>query len=103
MVSLAVWDTAGQERFRHMAKIYYREAHAVLFCFDITDEESFAAVDFWKVDVNNNAPEGVIRILIGLKADLLEERQIDYSKAQDYAAMSGMAYYEASSITGQNV
>ena len=64
-----------------MAKIYYREAQAVLFCFDISDEESFAAVDFWKEDVNNYAPQGVVRILVGLKADLSEERQIDYCKA----------------------
>lgn len=83
-----------------MAKIYYREAQAVLFCFDITDEDSFAAIDFWKEDVTNYAPEGVIRILVGLKADLGEERQIDYTKANEYAANGKMIYYEASSITG---
>ena len=100
VVSLAVWDTAGQERFRHMTKIYYWEAHAVLLCFDITDEESFAAIDFWEEDVNSYAPEGVIRILVGLKADLHQERQIDYSKAVQYATDRGLIYYEASSMTG---
>lgn len=35
-VKLHVWDTAGQERFRQITRMYYRETHGVIICYDIT-------------------------------------------------------------------
>lgn len=42
-VKMFIWDTAGQERFRQIARIYYRDTHGILICFDITNEDSFSA------------------------------------------------------------
>ncbi|XP_063082380.1 ras-related protein Rab-26 isoform X2 [Cavia porcellus] len=40
-VKLQIWDTAGQERFRSVTHAYYRDAHALLLLYDVTNKASF--------------------------------------------------------------
>ncbi|XP_042249753.1 ras-related protein Rab-26-like isoform X3 [Thunnus maccoyii] len=40
-VKLQIWDTAGQERFRSVTHAYYRDAHALLLLYDVTNKTSF--------------------------------------------------------------
>ncbi|XP_065392810.1 ras-related protein Rab-26 isoform X3 [Macaca fascicularis] len=40
-VKLQMWDTAGQERFRSVTHAYYRDAHALLLLYDVTNKASF--------------------------------------------------------------
>lgn len=40
-------DTAGQERYRTITTAYYRGAMGFILMYDITNEESFAAVQDW--------------------------------------------------------
>ncbi|PCJ22677.1 MAG: hypothetical protein COA94_08925 [Rickettsiales bacterium] len=49
-----VWDTGGSERFRAMTKLYYRDADAAMITFDVGDERSFASVQDWVSDLNQN-------------------------------------------------
>ena len=42
-------------------------------------------------------------MLIGNKADLKEERQVDYQTGADYAKQHDLGYQETSAKTGQNV
>ena len=69
-IKLQIWDTAGQERFRTITTSYYKGAHAILICFDITDRESFEHIRNWMADIDKFAKEGVLRILVGNKCDL---------------------------------
>ena len=43
-VNLQMWDTAGQERFRTIGPHFYRNAHAAILVFDITDGETYRNV-----------------------------------------------------------
>ncbi|KAK6301982.1 hypothetical protein J4Q44_G00280350 [Coregonus suidteri] len=40
-VKLQIWDTAGQERFRSITHAYYRDAHALILLYDVTNKASF--------------------------------------------------------------
>lgn len=42
-----VQDTAGQERYRTITTAYYRGAMGFILMYDITNEESFNAVQDW--------------------------------------------------------
>lgn len=42
-------DTAGQERYRTITTAYYRGAMGFILMYDITNEESFSAVQDWYV------------------------------------------------------
>ena len=40
-------DTAGQERYRTITTAYYRGAMGFILMYDVTNEESFNAVQDW--------------------------------------------------------
>ena len=42
-----IWDTAGQERYRTITTAYYRGAMGFILMYDVTNEESFSAVQDW--------------------------------------------------------
>ena len=44
VIKLQIWDTAGQERFKSITATYYRGANGILICFDLTDPDTFVAV-----------------------------------------------------------
>lgn len=52
--------------------MYYNDVCGAFVCFDLTEEESFSAVNFWLQDLNANAPKHIVRILVGLKLDLVQ-------------------------------
>lgn len=74
-VGLEIWDTGGQERYASLTDNYYRSAHAVLFCYDITERSSFADISTWINDVMNRLrdPGSVKILLVATKSDLYEE------------------------------
>ena len=114
-----MWDTAGQERYRQIARMYYNDVCGAFVCFDLTEEDSFNAVNFWLQDLNANAPKNIVRILIGLKLDLVQPmtgyndqrsesdvivpRGISSEEAQMFAQRNKMFYMEVSAKTGHNV
>lgn len=103
-VRMFVWDTAGQERFRQIARMYYRDSNGALVCYDITNSESFDACRFWIKDIERHAPVNIQKVLVGLKSDLQYVcREVEYSKAEQFAKDNGMKFYEVSSKTGYNV
>ena len=69
-VVLQIWDTAGQERFHALNFKYYRDVHAALLVYDLTDLESFAKVKKWAQELFRFASEGVVVALVGNKMDL---------------------------------
>ena len=84
-VKLILWDTAGQERFRQITRMYYRDIHAAILCFDITADDSFQACDFWLKDLKQNAPADFQLILCGTKGDLQEIREVERFDAEAFA------------------
>lgn len=71
-MKLQIWDTAGQESFRSVTRIFYKGAHVVFLCFDLTREETFDNLANWLTDVRAHASAEILVYLIGSKADLVE-------------------------------
>jgi len=74
-VKLQIWDTAGQERFRTITSAYYRGAHGIIMVYDVTNYESFEHVEEWLNEVNRHASESTLKLLVGNKADLQDEKK----------------------------
>lgn len=102
-VKLQIWDTAGQERFRSVTHAYYRDAHALLLLYDVTNKTSFDNTRAWLGEINEYAQDDVVIMLIGNKADVAAERQIKYEDGDRLAKEYGVTFMETSAKTGMNV
>uniref|UniRef100_A0A452QIG0 small monomeric GTPase n=1 Tax=Ursus americanus TaxID=9643 RepID=A0A452QIG0_URSAM len=83
-VKLQIWDTAGQERFRSVTHAYYRDAHALLLLYDVTNKASFDSIQAWLTEIQEYAQHNVVLMLLGNK---------------EY----GLPFMETSAKTGLNV
>ncbi|KAL6084807.1 hypothetical protein STEG23_020345 [Scotinomys teguina] len=75
-VKLQIWDTAGQERFRSVTHAYYRDAHALLLLYDITNKDSFDNIQAWLTEIQEYAQQDVVLMLLGNKVDSTQERVV---------------------------
>ncbi|XP_061605493.1 ras-related protein Rab-26-like isoform X2 [Phyllopteryx taeniolatus] len=66
-VKLQIWDTAGQERFRSVTHAYYRDAHALLLLYDVTNKTSFDNIQAWLTEIHEYAQQDVVLMLLGNK------------------------------------
>lgn len=63
----------------------------MILAFDLTDEDSFKNINFWLSDLQKHGPEKIVKILVGNKYDLADdkedsesidnERQVSYDMA----------------------
>jgi len=102
-IKLQIWDTAGQERFRAMAPLYYRTANAAFIMYDITSEESFQDVKNWVKELRRNSDRKTAICIMGNKADLHLEREVDTEVAKNYAASIHASHFETSAATGKGI
>ena len=102
-IKLQIWDTAGQERFKNIISSYYRGAQGVIFVYDITDLETFQALDTWQIEVEKNSPKDVYKILVGNKSDMENDRRVTVNQGKEYAEQNGMKFFETSAKDSKNV
>ena len=104
-IKLLIWDTMGWgladvTKIQH---IYYRDAHAIILVYDVTQEDSFEDLDFWITKINKEV-ENAILCLAGNKNDVEEkEKKIPTSKGKAFAEKNNMIFYEISAKTGSGV
>ncbi|CAF0746600.1 unnamed protein product [Rotaria sordida] len=100
---LQVWDTAGQDRFKCVVSTFYRGAHGVIICFDITDIQSFHHVDNWLEEIKKYCINQTPVYLVGTKSDLQSKRVVSYSTIKTYSDSKNLSYIETSSKTNENI
>jgi len=100
---LNLLDTAGQERFRTLSNSYYRGAHGVILVYDISNRDSFTAMERWFEEAETNAIPGAIMYLVGSKMDKLSSRAVKYEEGEALAKAHGSQFCEVSSKTRENV
>lgn len=103
-VKLMIHDLAGQERFRSVTASYFRGAHGIIMAYDITDRESFEAIERWLHDIRAHAPTNVRMMLVGTKSDMAEKkRQVIMAEGQQFADDLKIPFIETSSKTSDMV
>ena len=85
-IKFEVWDTAGQEKYRALNKIFYKDASICILVYDITNRESFKAIqDYWCQQVKDSAPPNIVLGLAGNKCDLIEREDVPEESARNLA------------------
>ena len=103
VLRLAIWDTAGQERYKTIIPAYFKQCHAVIFAYDITDRSSFENVEYWMAEAKRYAELNYVRMLIGNKSDLEGERQVSIEEGAAFAELHDIPFFEVSAKYGANV
>eukprot|EP00092_Neocalanus_flemingeri_P011683 GFUD01012593.1.p1 GENE.GFUD01012593.1~~GFUD01012593.1.p1 ORF type:complete len:291 (+),score=103.16 GFUD01012593.1:62-874(+) len=98
-IKLEMWDISGQDKFEHLGSMFYTGSSAVILAYDVTRRHTLAtcvARDrvFQDMDQGNDP----VKFLIGCKADLEDEREVDEEEAQDVATEIGARWFETSSV-----
>ncbi|VFV46326.1 ras-related protein rab-26 [Lynx pardinus] len=86
-VKLQIWDTAGQERFRSVTHAYYRDAHALLLLYDVTNKASFDNIQAWLTEIQDYAQHDVVLMLLGNKVDSAQERVVKREDGEKLAKL----------------
>jgi Ras-related protein Rab-1A len=102
-VKMQIWDTAGEERFRTVVSTYFRGAHGILLLYDVTNRDSFKNLENWLIEIEKNSSEKVLKILLGNKCDLNDDREIQPDEGRAFADRNGMEFMETSAKMNTNV
>ncbi|XP_058791791.1 ras-related protein Rab-37 isoform X1 [Phymastichus coffea] len=102
-VKLQIWDTAGQERFRSVTHAYYRDAHALLLLYDVTNKQSYDNIRAWLGEIREYAQDDVVIMLLGNKCDCSSERVVRKEEGQRLSNEYKVPFMETSAKTGLNV
>ena len=103
-VRLRIFDTAGQERFKAVSVSFIKKADGVILIYDISDIESFEAVENWIKSIREIGKEKLPIILVGNKCDLSDDkRMISLKEGQDKADEFNIPFYETSCKEGINI
>ena len=104
LVKLQVWDTAGQEQFHTITKSYFRGAHGILLCFDVSKLETFEKTHMWMDSIHESASENVDVVLIGNKNDISpDKRAVSFEEGSKLAEEYNIPYFETSAKTGDGI
>lgn len=106
-----IWDTAGADNFRAMAPMFYKNAAAVIVCYDVTRRESFEGMRGWLDEVRRKVKVGedVVVAIAALKTDLLHvtgdgaSNLVPEREVQQLAEALGVIYLPTSAKTNRNV
>ena len=102
-VKMQIWDTAGQERFRTVVSTYFKGAHGILLLYDVTNKDSFKNLENWLIEIEKNSSDKVLKILLGNKCDLSDDREIQSEEGKAFAVRNGMEFMETSAKMNTNV
>ena len=102
-IKLQLWDTAGQERFRSMTTSYYRAVNVIIIVFDVTSQNSFDHIKEWMNNIKQFAKLGVMKVIVGNKIDLNDERIVTYNEGKNFAESFNIKYFETSAVTREGI
>eukprot|EP01056_Protomagalhaensia_sp_Gyna25_P005132 Protomagalhaensia_sp_Gyna_25__5131@NODE_598_length_3042_cov_141_403263_g429_i1_p2_GENE_NODE_598_length_3042_cov_141_403263_g429_i1NODE_598_length_3042_cov_141_403263_g429_i1_p2_ORF_typecomplete_len214_score26_29Ras/PF00071_22/3_5e54Roc/PF08477_13/1_3e24Arf/PF00025_21/7_3e22Gtr1_RagA/PF04670_12/8e09GTP_EFTU/PF00009_27/3_9e08SRPRB/PF09439_10/2_8e06AAA/PF00004_29/0_00024MMR_HSR1/PF01926_23/0_00062FeoB_N/PF02421_18/0_0041AIG1/PF04548_16/0_0039RsgA_GTPase/PF03193_16/1_5RsgA_GTPase/PF03193_16/61DUF815 len=110
-LKLAVWDTAGQERFRTLTSTYYKGAHGIVLVYDVSDPESFKALNHWLGEIKKHSTNpNAILVLIANKIDRRprpddpgDGHYVTRTDGKDFAIEHSMLFVETSAKTNEGI
>ncbi len=103
-IKFDIWDTVGQEKYRSLAKIFYKDAKAIIFVYDITTEYSFNELkNYWYEETKANSDGNPILALVGNKIDLYESQKVSNNEGNDFAEKIGAIFQTTSAQSNSGI
>jgi small GTP-binding protein len=106
LVNLYIWDTCGQEKFRTVTRQYYRNTHAILLTFDLTNKKSFDDLNSWFQEAVNYVDDNnCLFFVLGNKCDATEKIEVENDEIKEFVRKNPKIkkYFEVSAFDGHNI
>lgn len=99
---------AGQERFQSLGVAFYRGADCCVLVYDVTNPNSFKALDSWRdeflIQASPRDPENFPFVLLGNKIDMDATRGVSAKRATSWCqTKNDIPYFEVSAKEAVNV
>lgn len=111
IIRMQIWDTVGQEKIDSLTINYYKNTDVAIFVYAINNKNSFDKIEEWDTQLNNKEiindskdneqkniientnnnennsinNKGLIKVLLGNKKDLENEREVTYEQGEKLA------------------
>ena len=104
-IIMLYFDTRGNyNRTRNLTKHFADKGDGAILIFDVTNKKSFLNLkNVWLPAFSHVMGTSFQFMLVGNKCDLVEEREVDYTTAKEYADSLNILYIEVSAKDGTNV
>eukprot|EP01084_Bolivina_argentea_P312115 540324_1 len=104
-IQYRIWDTAGQERFNSIMPMYYRDAHIIIFVYDVTNDYSLERAKKWMDEIEEQYGTDMIFAIAANKWDLKGKYDgiIDHDAVKEYAIERGASFFETSAKNNWNI
>ena len=103
-VTLDIYDTIGDVKDRFESKIFYKDAKAIIFVYDCTDEKSFKKLkEYWYKDMKQRTNKDVIFVVAGNKSELYENKKVSNEEGEEWAKSIGAVFFSTSSKYGSGI
>ncbi|KAM4689618.1 NF-kappa-B inhibitor-interacting Ras-like protein 1 [Discoglossus pictus] len=94
---LRLYDTQGLQEAMDLPKHYFSFADGFILVYSVDNLESFRRVEMLKREVDKFRDKKEVAIVVlGNKADLADQRQVDYDMAQHWARSERIKLWEVS-------
>ena len=102
---LQIWDTAGGEKFRSLTKMYFKNAKAIILCYDSTDLSSFEALQYWEEQINQHvSTDSAFEIfIVSTKIDLADKEAVNIKKAYKFSQELNAELHQSSAKDGTGI
>ena len=98
---LYISDTTEVEKLGIYPKEYYKDAHGAIIVFNLTDQNSFQKLSFWKNELDSNGPEDIVVCYLGNQSDRTADRKVNLEEIKNFVGDN--LYYDVSAKTGNNI
>ncbi|WP_455141620.1 Rab family GTPase [Candidatus Hodarchaeum mangrovi] len=96
------WDLSGQQAFNKVRPLFYEGAHAIVYVFDVTREDTVLSLPSWVKEAKKILPNSPA-ILIGNKIDLKYHRVVSDDIGLKFADKLHAPYFSTSAVTSEGV
>lgn len=98
-VQFNILDATGFSIFRDLVNSQVKDVNYILYCFDVTNKESFNSIKLWKESLKEYVQnKKCVEILIGNKIDLEKKIAVSESDVKALAGQYNMKYFLVSAV-----
>ncbi|CAC5404992.1 DNAJC27 [Mytilus coruscus] len=105
-VKVNIFDMAGHPIFYEVRNEFYKDTQGAIIVFDVSDRNSFEALDSWLLELQNEVgnQSEVDNIAVCVCANKTDKKRVvDESEGRIWADTRGYHYFETSAQTGEGV